>query len=89
MYLEDHRSGSEDKSQTKLHGQAALAFVKGLDHIAAGALKGGVVAFPLALAEGFRNAPRLWGETVKEQAEITGWRSGTAVACKVRVEHIP
>ena len=43
-----------------------------------------MVDVPLALAEGFRNAPRLWGETVKEQEEINGWKSGTAVAGKVR-----
>ena len=70
-----------------LHGQAALASVRSIDHLAVGAFKGGMVDVPLALAEGFRNAPRLWGETVKEQEEITGWKSGAAVAGKVRIDH--
>lgn len=83
VYLDNAKSGSEDKSQLKLHGEAALASVKSIDNLALGAFKGGMVDVPLALAEGFRNAPRLWGETIKEQDEITGWKSGTAVAGKV------
>ncbi len=87
VYLDDQKEGSEDKSQLKLHGQAALASAKSMDHLAVGALKGGIVDLPLAVAEGFRNAPRLWGETVKEQQEITGWKSGAVVAGKVCVDH--
>ena len=45
-----------------------------------------MVDFPLAVAEGFRNVPRLWGRKVKEQEEISGWKSGAAVAGKV---HFP
>ena len=83
VYIDNAKSGSEPKSQLKLHGQAAPASVNSIDNLALGAIKGGMVDVPLALAEGFRNAPKLWGETVKEQEEITGWKSGTAVAGKV------
>ena len=83
VYLDNAKNESGDKSQLKLHGQAALASVNSIDNLALGAFKGGMVDVPLALAEGFRNAPKLWGETVKEQEEITGWKSGTAVAGKV------
>ena len=38
-----------------------------------------MVDIPLALAEGFRDARRLWGETVREQEEVTGWSSRAAV----------
>ena len=87
VYLDNHKNGSEEKSQLKLHGQAALAFVRGTNHLAVGTFKGGMVDVPLALAEGFRNTPRLWGQTVKEQEEITGWQSGAAVAGKVCIDH--
>ena len=89
VYLNNQKEDSEDKTQLKLHGQAALASAKSVDRLALGALKGGMVDVPLALAEGFRNAPRLWGETVKEQEEITGWKSGATVAGKVSADHNP
>ena len=82
-YIDHSKDESEDKSLLRAHGRAALAFGKGVDHLALGAFKGGMVDIPLALAEGFRNTPRLWGEKVKEQRPITGWKSGSAVAGKV------
>ncbi|KAG8532911.1 uncharacterized protein KY384_002789 [Bacidia gigantensis] len=85
VYLDNNKPGSADKSQLKLHGQAALASARNIDHLAVGAFKGGVVDIPLALAEGFRNAPKLWGQSVKDHGEITGWQSGVAVAGKVRI----
>ena len=84
VYYDNHKAGPESsKSQLRLGGEAGLAFGKSTGNLAVGAFKGGMVDVPLALAEGFRNAPRLWGETVKEQEEIDGWKSGTAVAGKV------
>ena len=89
VYLDKSKQdGSEETSQLKLHGQAALASAKSTNRLAVGAFKGGMVDVPLALAEGFRNAPRLWGEDVKEQQEINGWKSGAAVAGKVRTGHV-
>ena len=83
MYLDKEKNGSEGKSQLKLGGEAAFASARSVDHLAAKSFKGGTVDIPLALADGFRNAPRLWGEKVEEQQEITGWKSGAAVAGKV------
>ena len=83
VYLDKDKNGGEGPSQLKLGGQAALASAKSIDHLAVGAFKGGMVDVPLAIAEGFRNAPKLWGQSVKEQEEITGWKSGAAVAGKV------
>ena len=88
VYLDNNKTGSEGKSPLRLHGEAALASAKSIDHLALGTFKAGMVDVPLALAEGFRNTPRLWGQTVKEQEEITGWKSGTIVAGKVRIHHI-
>lgn len=87
VYLDSNKSESEPTSQAKLHGQAGLAFAKGVNHLAVGTFKGGMVDVPLALAEGFRNVPRLWGENVKEQEKITGWKSGATVAGKVSLVH--
>lgn len=83
VYLDDHKSESETKSLARLHGEAGLAFAKGVNYLAVGTFKGGMVDVPLALAEGFRNVPRLWGEKVEDQEEITGWKSGATVAGKV------
>lgn len=87
-YIDNNRNESQDQKQSNVHGQAALAAAKSINHLALGTFKGGMVDIPLALAEGFRNAPRLWGETVKEQKEITGWQSGVAVAGKVRITRL-
>ena len=64
-------------------GSAALASAKSTGNVVVGGIKGGMVDVPLALAEGFRNAPRLWGDSVKEQEEIDGWKSGGVIAGKV------
>ena len=82
VYIDNGKSKSSDSSN--VHGKAALAFGKGMNNVVSGAFKGGMVGVPLAMAEGFRNVPRLWGETVEEQQAITGVRSGAAVAGKVR-----
>lgn len=87
VYLDGKKPESDPQSQARLHGQAGLAFVKGVNHLAVGTFKGGMVDVPLALAEGFRNVPRLWGENVKDQEAITGWKSGATVAGKVSFIH--
>ena len=89
VYLDNNKPGASSKSQLELGGRAALASARSMDHLAVKAFKGGAVDLPLAVAEGFRNVPRLWGQTVAEQDEITGWKSGATVAGKVRSDHIP
>ncbi|KAL6714655.1 hypothetical protein ACLMJK_008080 [Lecanora helva] len=81
VYLDNHKTGSEGKSRLKVHGKAAIVSVKSIDHLAVGAFKGGMVDIP-PLAEEFRNVPRLLSQDVSEQREITGWKSGAAVAGK-------
>lgn len=71
VYMDNNKEGAEDKSQLKLHGQAALAPVRSIDHLAVGAIKKGMVDIPLALAEGFRNAPRLWVRLSKNRRKST------------------
>lgn len=40
----------------------------------------------LALSEGLRSTPKLYGEKVKDHEPITDWQSGLKVAGKVREE---
>lgn len=46
--------------------------------------KGALVDLPLALADGFRQAPGLVGDEVKDHGPVTDWKSGGIVAAKVR-----
>lgn len=41
-----------------------------------------IIDTPLAITEGFRNTPRLYGESVPEHLPVTGWRSGIKIGCK-------
>lgn len=79
----DHKKPGEGRSLMKTHSHAALASAKSINNVVSGSFKGGMVEVPLAMAEGFRNVPRLWGESVAEQEEITGVGSGLKVAGKV------
>ena len=50
----------------------------------AGALTGGMlVKMPLALAEGMKNVPKLYGEEVPGHGKITEWQTDGKVAAKV------
>ncbi|USP74649.1 glycosyltransferase family 1 protein [Curvularia clavata] len=44
--------------------------------------KGALVGMPLALAEGLRNAPRLYGDDVRDHGKVKDWKSGGVVAAK-------
>jgi hypothetical protein len=46
-------------------------------------LKGTMVDLPLAVAEGLRIAPRLYGEQIQDYGTLTDWKSGFVVAGKV------
>lgn len=81
--------------QSKLRGDAAsgedlqpyqsvaLSTAKGMGRIVTASLMT-PVTFTGAVAQGFHNAPRLYGDdTVREPAKVTGWRSGFIEAGKV------
>jgi len=61
----------------------ALASAKSFGRLTGGFFKGTVVDLPLAVAEGFRAVPRMWGEEVQEYGKVTNWKSGGTVAGKV------
>ncbi|THX23914.1 UDP-Glycosyltransferase/glycogen phosphorylase, partial [Aureobasidium pullulans] len=77
----------QDDIQNRRHhmavvGSMALASGKSFGKIVPIFYKGFVVDWPLAVTEGFRSMPRLWGEEVKEYGKVTDWKSGAVVAGK-------
>ncbi|KAM0226576.1 hypothetical protein ACHAQD_000500 [Fusarium lateritium] len=65
-----------------LAGKMAAASAKSAGKIAQTATKGVLVDFPLALAEGLRSVPRLYGDEVRDHGPITDAKSGMVVAGK-------
>jgi hypothetical protein len=63
-------------------GSMALASGKSVGKIIPTLYKGALVDIPLALVEGFRNTPRLWGDTPTSYGQVTDWKSGGVVAGK-------
>jgi hypothetical protein len=62
---------------------AAIAVGKGVTSLGSSLSKGALVGMPLALTEGLRNAPKLYGDQVKDHGKVTDWKSGGVVAAKV------
>uniref|UniRef100_A0A0D2Y1L5 Uncharacterized protein n=1 Tax=Fusarium oxysporum (strain Fo5176) TaxID=660025 RepID=A0A0D2Y1L5_FUSOF len=70
----------------------AVASGKALQGMTTAVVKGSLVDVPLALAEGLRNTPRLYGEKVQDHGPVTDWKSGGTVAAKLgslEEAHIP
>lgn len=91
--LDDRGSASPDNlsatstrpgggSSGALAGKMAAASAKSVGKIAQTATKGMLVDFPLALAEGLRSVPRLYGDEVRDHGPVTDAKSGMVVAGK-------
>lgn len=77
------KRGREQGASGGAMSSAALgAAGSGLKGMGTSVTKGTFVDFPLALAEGLRNTPALYGENI-ERHNITDWKSGSVVAAKV------
>ncbi|KAH8707657.1 hypothetical protein GQ44DRAFT_816275 [Phaeosphaeriaceae sp. PMI808] len=61
---------------------ATAAVGKGLISMGSSLSKGTLVGIPLALTEGLRNAPKLYGDQVKDHGRVKDWKSGGIVAAK-------
>lgn len=70
--------GSQIKSSARYVGISAINLPKLLGVFA----KGLAIDAPFAVAEGFRAAPRLFGEEVKDHEPITDWKSGLQLGGK-------
>ncbi|KZL81249.1 hypothetical protein CI238_11671 [Colletotrichum incanum] len=66
------------KRSASLHSAAAVG--RGLKNMGGALVKGTFVNLPIAVTEGFRNAPRLIGDSVENLEKVTSWRSGCRVA---------
>ncbi|KAJ5569933.1 Sterol 3-beta-glucosyltransferase [Penicillium hispanicum] len=78
------RSQSEYQRQDPFEtaGNMAGAAVTGFGKFSATYFRGVIVDIPHAAAEGFRRAPQLYGEKVKDYGTVHDWKSGVAVGGK-------
>ncbi|KKA30686.1 hypothetical protein TD95_004632 [Thielaviopsis punctulata] len=74
------REGSSRYKSTTVAATAAAA--NGLVGMTTSLTKGALVDIPLALTEGLKNTPRLYGDTVRENQPVTGIKKGCTVAAK-------
>lgn len=79
------RSHSEQSRSQKPHetaGNMVGATLQGFGKFSATYFKGVCIDIPHAAAEGFRRAPRLYGEQPKDYGTVTDWKSGMKVGGK-------
>ncbi|KAG7053285.1 sterol glucosyltransferase [Colletotrichum scovillei] len=76
--------GSRDSSSNggAKPGAMAAAAANGVGKLAGNATKGLLVDIPLAVTEGLRAVPNLYGEPVRKHDAVEGFRSGVSVAGK-------
>jgi hypothetical protein len=74
--IDNEEGKSSGKDIAKMVGASAMS----IPHFTGAAVKGFVVDLPVAVAEGFRNTPKLYGENVPSHAPVTDWKSGITVA---------
>ncbi|KAM5350782.1 hypothetical protein ACJ41O_007287 [Fusarium nematophilum] len=60
--------------------RSAAAVGRGVRGAAGAIMKGTLVDLPVAITEGFRNAPKLVGDIVHDPQKVTGWKSGGTIA---------
>lgn len=70
------------QSRLAIADNMALTGSKSVSKIIPTIYKGFPVDWPLAVTEGFRGMPRLWGEEVKDYGKVTDTKSGAVVAGK-------
>jgi hypothetical protein len=64
-------------------GSATMASGKSLGRLYGAMAKGALLDLPLALSEGLRNAPRLYGGEADDYGRAKDWKSGCVVGGKV------
>lgn len=77
-------SGSSAKKASKLRttGAAVEGSAKSMGKVVGYGYKGMLVDMPLAVSEGLRAVPRLYGDEVKDHGTIHDWKSGASFAGK-------
>ena len=82
----EHRLQTADQQQGSVGGavgSATMASGKGLGRLYGAMAKGALLDLPLALTEGLRNAPRLYGAEADDYGRAKDWKSGCVVGGKV------
>lgn len=79
---DDHSEGSSKAGTSVTSAQLAGASAMSMPRLWGTFVKSIVVEMPFAVAEGFRNAPKLYGEDVPDHEPITDWKSGAIVGGK-------
>lgn len=77
-----NRSSSSQSDPFETAGNMAGAGLRGFGKFSATYFRGVVVDIPHAAAEGFRRAPKLYGEKPKEYGTVHDWKSGVKVGGK-------
>jgi hypothetical protein len=85
---QDTNNDERQKDSSKLASVMAMASVKSIGMFNLSLFKGTMVDLPLAVAEGLRTVPRLYGEEVQDHGVVTDWKSGFVVAGKVSCHQI-
>lgn len=77
------RKDGLSSSNAQIAGNMALASAKSIGRVNSSLFKGTMIDVPLAVTEGLRATPKLYGESVPDHEPITDWKSGARVAGKV------
>ncbi|KAI9727798.1 MAG: hypothetical protein M1834_007945 [Cirrosporium novae-zelandiae] len=89
---EIHKSQKESKNQGEGSGKRIAAMVgasaMSISKMYGVALRGALIDMPLALTEGLRATPKLYGETVTEHNAVVDWKSGGIVGAKTFSENL-
>ncbi|KAJ5385716.1 hypothetical protein N7509_008257 [Penicillium cosmopolitanum] len=75
-------SSGKKSSKLRTTGVAIEGSVKSLGKVVGYWYKGMLIDMPLAVSEGLRAVPRLYGEEVRDHGTIRDWRSGATFAGK-------
>ncbi|OBT66689.1 hypothetical protein VE03_03955 [Pseudogymnoascus sp. 23342-1-I1] len=76
------RKDGPPSSNAQVAGNMALASARSVGRVNSSLFKGTMIDVPLALTEGLRATPKLYGEAVPDHDPITDWKSGAKVAGK-------
>lgn len=82
-YTELQRSRKEGESGGSQAGAMALGSMKGVGKFNSSLFKGTMIDLPLAVTEGLRATPKMYGEKVVDHEPVRDWKSGLEVAGKV------
>ncbi|KAJ7040782.1 hypothetical protein C8F04DRAFT_1082130 [Mycena alexandri] len=63
-------------------GAMAVASGKGVGALFSESIRGGLVDIPVALTDGLRSVPKIYGEEVKDYGEVKDWKTGLLVGAK-------